>query len=511
VLANTVRAAARRYGERQAFVDASGVALSFRELHIRSDAVARSLLAAGVGPGNRVVLRLPSTMEYVIAYAATAKLGAVTAGINPKLAAPEQDWCEQLAQPCLVLSDTDQVRRLAADGERANAHLPLPELDDNPQRPVAIVFSSGTTGRPKAALFCEHQLTAVAALDAARWADKRGPNVLSPSEFAHVGFMTKLPSQLTMAARTFVLDRWRADDALCVISEQRMTSIAGAAPQIALMLRSPELALRNWSHVRRIVAGGGPSAPTLVSEARQRFGARYSIRYSSTESGGCGTGTAFDADDEEALYTVGKPRGGVQVEIRNDDVLPIANGDVGELWMRSPSQMTCYWNDPTTTAQTIIDGWIATGDMARLDDRGNVILTGRRKEMYTRGGYNVFPTEVEAVLAGHPSVAQVAVYPVADGVMGEIGVAAIVPRSAHNPPTLEELRRYARSRLAAYKLPEDVRYLDSLPLTAMHKVDRRALIEQDRARGEPNNHSRWRDQSRTGAPRLEPTCRDHGS
>jgi acyl-CoA synthetase (AMP-forming)/AMP-acid ligase II len=238
-----------------------------------------------------------------------------------------------------------------------------------------------------------------------------------------------------MAARTFVLDRWRADDALCVISEQPMTSIAGAAPQIALMLRSPELALRNWSHVSRIVAGGGPSAPALVSEARQRFGARYSIRYSSTESGGCGTGTAFDADDEEALYTAGKPRGGVQVEIRNDDVQPVANGDVGELWMRSPTQMTCYWNDPTTTAETIIDGWIATGDMARLDDRGNVILTGRRKEMYTRGGYNVFPTEVEAVLAGHPSVAQVAVYPVADGVMGEIGVAAIVPRSAHDPPT----------------------------------------------------------------------------
>jgi acyl-CoA synthetase (AMP-forming)/AMP-acid ligase II len=303
--------------------------------------------------------------------------------------------------------------------------------------------------------------------------------MLASTQFAHIGFMTKLPWYLRLATRTHILGRWRADDALRTIASQRMPSIGGVAAQMALMLRSPELDRHGWDHVQTIVMGGAASPPALVASARARFGAAYSIRYSSTESGGCGTGTAFDADDDEALHTVGRPRPGIEVTVRSESGSPgspVDEGSIGELWLRSPTQMVGYWRDPMATAATITDdGWLRTGDLARFDERGNVVLAGRSKEMFIRGGYNVYPAEVEAQLMAHPLVAEAVVVPRPDEVMGEIGVAVVVPRDPAAPPDLDEVRRFLAPRLAAYKLPEALRVVDALPLTPMQKVDRRAL------------------------------------
>jgi acyl-CoA synthetase (AMP-forming)/AMP-acid ligase II len=279
-----------------------------------------------------------------------------------------------------------------------------------------------------------------------------------------VGFTTKLPWYLRTGTTTHILGRWRAADVLACVAEHRIPSIGGVAPQMALLLRED---LERWdlSCVSTIVMGGAASPPALVREARERFHAAYSIRYSSTESGACGTGTAFDADDDEALYTVGKPRGGIEIEIREGD----------ELWLRSPTMMAGYWRDPEATAHTLVDGWLRTGDLGAIDERGNLRLLGRSKEMYIRGGYNVYPVEVEAVLADHPLVREVVVVPRPDDVMGEIGVAVVVPIDPAVPPSLEDLRRHGEARLARYKLPEAVHVVDEIPLTPMQKVDRRAL------------------------------------
>ena len=303
--------------------------------------------------------------------------------------------------------------------------------------------------------------------------------MLASTQFAHVGFTTKLPWYLRLATRTHVLARWRADDALRTIAEQRMPSIGGVAPQFALMLRSPEIDRHDWSHVETVVAGGAASPPALVAAVRERFGAAYSIRYSSTESGGCGTGTAFAADDEEALHTVGRPRRGVEVSVRDPKGRPLPPGEVGELWLRSPTQMQGYWRDPEATAATLVDGWLRTGDLASVDERGLVRLAGRAKEMFVRGGYNVYPAEVEAALVAHPAVAEAAVVPRPDPVMGEVGVAVVVPADPAAPPTLEDLRAFLADRLARYKLPEALRVVDALPLTPVQKVDRRRLAAQE--------------------------------
>ncbi|HEX6569116.1 MAG TPA: AMP-binding protein [Acidimicrobiales bacterium] len=487
MIAATVREAARRFGELPAFVDPDDAAVSFTALDRRSDAVAAALAARGVSAGHRVVLRIPSDSGYVVAYAAAAKLGAVTAGVNPRLAPPEQQALVDLADPAVVLADPGELAELLAEGralvDRAG---PPPALPPDPDRPVAIVFTSGTTGLPKGVVFCERQLEAVAAADTGgAWgpAGRGGPAMLASTQFAHVGFTTKLVWYLRLATRTHVLGRWRADAALRTIAEQRMTSIGGVAPQLALMVRSPETERHDWRHVETIVVGGAASPPALVEAARERFGAAYSIRYSSTESGGCGTGTAFDADDDEAFHTVGRPRPGVEVTVRDPDGRPVPGDDVGELWLRSPTQMSGYWRDPAATAATIVDGgWLRTGDLARIDECGLVRLAGRVKEMFIRGGYNVYPAEVEAALAAHPAVAEVAVVARPDPVMGEIGVAVVAPRDPAAPPTLDDVRAFLHDRIAAYKLPEALRLVGELPLTPMQKVDRRSLAHEEAGR-----------------------------
>lgn len=469
-LAATVRAAAALFGDRAAFVDPDGARMSYADLHARSDEVAAGLRAAGVGPGDVVLLRLPSDSAYVVAYAAAAKVGAISAGVNPRLAPPEQDAVAAVADGALVLTSAGDVEALRRPGA-------IPPLDDDPDRPVALVFTSGTTGQPKGALFRERELAAVTRIDVGdAWGDPASAPtpMLAGTQFAHVGFMTKLPWYLRLGTTTHVLGRWRAADALACIAEHRIPSIGGVAPQIALLLRE-DVEAYDVECVTTLIVGGAASPPALVREARDRFGAAYSIRYSSTESGGCGTGTAFDADDEEALFTVGRPRGGIEVRVGDGDGREVLRGEVGEVWLRTPTAMAGYWRDPEGTAAALSGGWLRTGDLGRIDGRGNLRLAGRQKEMFIRGGYNVYPAEVESVLADHPAVAAVAVVPRPDEVMGEVGVAVVVPTVPALPPSLDDLRTYLEPKLARFKLPEALRIVDALPLTPMQKVDRRAL------------------------------------
>ncbi len=479
-LAATVREAARRFGPRVALVDPDGTRLSYDDLDERSTEVAAGMLEGGVGPGDVVLLRLPSDAAYVVAYAAAAKVGAIAAGVNPRLAPPEQEAVARVAGGALTL-------RSAGDVEGLRRPAPITPLPGDPDRPVALVFTSGTTGEPRGALFREAQLAAVTRIDVAdAWGDPTAEPtaMLASTQFAHVGFMTKLPWYLRLGTTTHILGRWRAADALACVAEHRIATLGGVAPQIALLLRE-DLESYDLACVRQLVVGGAASPPTMVREARERFGADYSIRYSSTESGGCGTGTAFDADEEEALFTVGRPRGGIEVGVCDDEAGPLPDGEVGEVWLRSPTTMAEYWRDPAGTERALARDWLRTGDLGCIDERGCLRLVGRLKEMFIRGGYNVYPAEVEAVLADHPSVADVAVVPRPDAVMGEIGVAVVVPVDPGSPPTLASLREFLAPRLAAYKLPEALRLAAEIPLTPMQKVDRRALAAAEAEPGRP--------------------------
>jgi acyl-CoA synthetase (AMP-forming)/AMP-acid ligase II len=396
--------------------------------------------------------------------------GAATAGVNPRLTALEQAACIDRVEPALVIADPDQVAALGVPGGRPDP------IEPDPDRPVAIVFTSGTTGTPKGAWFTDRQLHAVAVYDvgAAVGGDHLIPQYGS-TQFAHIGFTTKLPWYLRMGTTTFLLDRWRAGDVLDLVERERIATIGGVAPQVALMLRDPRFDERDLSAVTLLVMGGAASPPALVEEARRRFGAAYSIRWSSTESGGVGTGTAPDAPDHEALHSVGRPRPGIGIQVRGPDDLPLPHGEIGAVWIRSDASMSGYWNNPEASADALVGGWLRTGDLGTVDASGLLTLAGRQGEMFIRGGYNVFPSEVAGVLAAHPGVADIALIPRRDDLLGEIGVAVVVPADPASPPTLEDLRDHARASLAHHKLPEHLVLVDEIPLTAMQKVDRRTL------------------------------------
>jgi acyl-CoA synthetase (AMP-forming)/AMP-acid ligase II len=287
--------------------------------------------------------------------------------------------------------------------------------------------------------------------------------------------MTKIPWMLASGGTLHVLRRWRADDVLRLTEQYGMPTINAGPTQVALMMRRPDFDTYDLSSVKAIIAGTGPSSPALIVEARERFHCAYSVRYSSTESGGVGLATALDAPDDETLYTVGRPRPGIEAKVADDTGLELPLGEIGELWLRSPAVMSEYWRNPDETARTIVDGWLRTGDLGAKDERGCYRLSGRVKEMFIRGGYNVYPLEVESVLCTHPKVAEIAIVPREDPVMGEIGVAVVVPRDPASPPTLDELRAHGERGLARFKLPEDIRIVERMPLNASDKLDRRAL------------------------------------
>jgi acyl-CoA synthetase (AMP-forming)/AMP-acid ligase II len=350
----------------------------------------------------------------------------------------------------------------------------LPPLTADAERPVAIVFTSGTTGTPKGAVFAARQLDAISEVDGGRrWGG--GGRGLSSTPFAHLGTTTKLPQVLRSGGTTFVMPRWSAGAALEMVERHRITTIGGIPTQVALMLRHEAFGATDVSSVALVALGGGPSTPALVREARAGFGAPVVVRYTCTEAG-VGVGTAPDDPDEDAEETVGRARPGIDLSVRDEGGGRLAVGETGEVCLASAATMTGYWRDPeSTNAVFTDDGAVRTGDLGFLDDRGRLHLSGRAKEMYVRGGYNVFPLEVEAVLAEHPAVAHVAVAPRPDPVMGEIGVAVVVPRFGTSAPTLDELRAFGRGRLASHKLPEALAVVEELPRTAMEKVDRQAL------------------------------------
>ncbi|MHB1583511.1 MAG: class I adenylate-forming enzyme family protein [Acidimicrobiales bacterium] len=478
-----LRAIADVEGDRDAYVEAGGARLTFTEWDRAAEGTAGALAELGAAEGSVVSLLLPSSVDYAVCYLAAMRLGAVTSGVNPRLGPDEVASILARTSPA-VLVHPDEVEppagswravpRHALAGMRR--HPPARRLAAaDPGRPVAVVWTSGTTGEPKGAVFDHRNLTAVSLGAGPLRApfDRR----ISAIPFSHVGYMAHVAEDIGHAMTTVVPSTpWKAGEVLALMAAERVTVGQGVPSQWRLLLDHPDLERTDLSTLRICGTGAAPVPPSLVREMRDRFGCPVVIGYTSTEAA-LTTGSLPDDPPELIARTVGRARDNVELRVVDDGGRPLPPGTLGEVQCRSAAVMRGYWGDPERTAAVLgVDGWLDTGDTGSLDADGYLTLFGRRVEMYLRGAYNVYPVEVERVLAGHPSVAQVAVVGKPDPVLGQIGVAFVVP--ADEPPELDELRRRCRQAIADYKAPDLLVLVDHLPLTAVGKVDKADLSKR---------------------------------
>ncbi len=512
-LVEVLRAAARVNGDVEAYVEPATAdrprrSLTFGAWDRASDGVAGLLAAHGVGPGTVVCILLPSSIDYMVVYGAAVRLGAIASGINLRLAAPEVVSILDRTHPAVTVIDDGAAAPVGAAGTVLTRSDCAGAVDGPPPSawpalassdPVAVVWTSGTTGLPKGAVFDHDSLQAVA--DGTDVLSEPGDRRLSPLPFAHVGSMTRIWDEAANGITTVITPTpWRASDAAPVMEAERITVAQGVPTQWALVLAQPSLSDADLSSLRIAGTGASRVPAELVAALRDALGVPVVVRYTSTEAS-LGTGTVPGDPDEAVATTVGHPVPGVSLVVADEDGTPLATGEVGRVRLRSPAVMRGYWGGPPTgpgaaglvfdeeaTAAVLAeDGWLTTGDFGFVDDDGRLHLVGRANELYIRGGYNVYPAEVEAALGDHPDVEQVAVVGAPDPVLGEVGVAFVVRTAgstADEVTLLAGLRETARASLADYKAPDRVVVVDRLPLTSMMKVDKRALAAL--ASPEPN-------------------------
>ncbi len=539
LLGDWLRTIAREDGARDAFVyrdtpDPSAPVrrLTYADWDRRSDALAAGLAARGFAKGDVLALLLPPRVEYALCYLAAAKIGVITTGINPRFGDGEIDWIlRDSGARAVVTPERHGERELAALARRlgariaslrdvvvvggarlvegkacsrdraveapallpfatlegvseeggASRHPHAPEVALAPDDLVAIVYTSGTTGKPKGATFTYANLEAIRPTRAELLQEYGERSLATGTPFSHVGFMTKIVANVAGAQTTVLLETFKARTVLETIERERITYVGGVPAQFALILMDPELERFDLSSLRTGAIGGAPFTPELVRGIRERLGIELVTRYACTETA-VGTGSRRGDGEERLATTVGRASDIVELRVVDAQREPLPAGEVGEVAIRSPAVMRGYWQQPAATAEVLdADGFYYTGDLGVLDEDGYLKLVGRKKEMYIRGGYNVYPVEVEAVLAEHPQIAQVAVVGIPDTVLGERGVAFVVPRDPGVLPDAQELRAFVGREIADYKVPDRVVVCAELPLTPGLKIDKVALQARARA------------------------------
>ena len=461
-------------------VESTGERISYRELEARVNRAAAALAELGVAAGDRVALALPSEPLYLELYFAAALLGAILIPLNTRLTAPELGFQLDDSEPRVVVrapgSDVparagtqmltpDELRaRLPAHAER---RVPAP----GGESPQVILYTSGTTGRPKGAVL-PHRKTYWNSRNAELYFELVPTDVVVvPIPLFH-SFGLKILSVPTLfvGATAVLVDRFDPIGLQDCVARER-ASLIGAVPVMYQRMLERGLAREKLASLRFAFSAGAALAVETI-ERYWQAGIRLKQGYGQTETSIL---CCLDADDAlRSAGSVGEPVAFGEVRIADEQGHDVAPGTRGEVVVRGPIVMTGYWRRPEETAQSRIGGWHRTGDLGVMDTAGLVTLVGRLKELYISGGENVYPAEVERVLGQHPDVSEVAVVGVPDPQWGEAGRAYVVPASPGFDPAA--LLAWASERLARYKLPREVRVVEELPRTASGKVQKHALL-----------------------------------
>ena len=461
-------------------VEGTGERVSYGELEARVNRAAAALAGLGVRAGDRVALALASEPLYLELYFATALLGAILIPLNTRLTAAELGFQIEDSEPRVVVrapgSDVPAragTRMLEPDELRARmparAERPVPAPGG--ESPQVILYTSGTTGRPKGAVL-PHRKTYWNTRNAELYFELIPTDVVVvPIPLFH-SFGLKILSVPTLfvGATAVLVDRFDPIGLQNCVARER-ASLLGAVPVMYERMLGAGLAREKFATLRFAFSAGSALGVDTI-ERYWQAGIRLKQGYGQTETSIL---CCLDAADARRLAgSVGKPVAFGEVRIADEQGHDLPRGARGEIVVRGPIVMTGYWRRPEETLLSRIDGWHRTGDLGVMDEEGNVSLVGRLKELYISGGENVYPAEVERVLGQHPDVSEVAVVGVPDERWGEAGRAYVVP--AHADFDSARVLAWASSRLARYKLPREVVVVAELPRTASGKVQKHALL-----------------------------------
>ena len=411
----------------------------------------------GIEADDRVAIKLPNTPHYVAAYFGVLRLGAIAVPLNVLLAQPEIDARLEAATPKALVD-----RPLPGEGE---AHVEIAERDED--HPAALLFTSGTTGRPKGAVLTHAGIRAATRFGADALGFTPDDVLLGVAPFPHVLGQQVFVCALLVGAGVSVMQRFEPEPALETMTSTRTTVMFGV-PTMCIALCEAARSAEALPPLRLAHVGGSAVPGRRCARFEETFGAAVHEGYGLTEMSGLAT--TFALERRRKAGSVGRPSNGTEMRIADAD-----ERRVGEVQFRGPSVIRGYWNDPEATAAAIDrNGWLSTGDLGYLDEDRDLFLVDRTKEMIIRGGYNVYPREVEEVLYEHPAVLEAAVVGVPHDSLGEDVAAIVVPRPGTELDP-EELKAWTKQRVAAYKYPRHVVLVAELPKSATGKILKRSI------------------------------------
>jgi long-chain acyl-CoA synthetase len=500
-IAVMLRESARTCPEKVVAISAAG-AMTYAELDAASDRFATGLAARGLVPGDSVCIQLPNVPQFLVSYFGTLKAGCVVVPLNPMYKAGEVAHVLRDSGTRLLLTwvgSVEHAAKAAADvglGEvfvlgmpgtpvplgRPFADLlglapdgPAPLHPTEPGDVAVIVYTSGTTGQPKGAELTHFQLLMNADTPGRLFGIRDDDVVLAVLPLFHVfGLASILNVCVRFAATMTLVPRFEAGTVLEVIQRDRVTIFEGVPTMYVALLNHPDMDGYDLSSIRIGISGGAPIPAEVLDEFERRLGVVILEGYGMSET--AATATFNPSARERRVYSVGKPIWGVEVQIWDGSgtLLPRGRDHVGELVIRGVNVMRGYHGQPAATAAAFDRGWLRTGDLGYADEDGFIFIVDRKKDLIIRGGYNVYPREVEDVLYSHPAIAEAAVIGVPDPWLGQ-EIKAVVALRAGREATEAELVEYVRERLASYKYPRSVEFRAELPKNAANKIVKRDL------------------------------------
>ncbi len=487
-LANMLKATAERHGDRIA-LKLDDVELTYSQLEEASARAAGLIAAKGVEPGDRVAVMLPNVPYFAVLYFGILRAGAVVVPLNPRYGesevayhvedseakllfawhqfAEEAEKGARKAEVELITVEPGKFEELLGDAE-AEAEIRSRERDDA----AVILYTSGTTGAPKGAVLTHGNVAKSTRVATTLVEMSEEDVILGALPFFHVfGQACALNSATKLGACVSLIAKFDPESTLEAIQRDGVTIFEGVPTMYSAVLNFDDRDDYDTSSLRIGIVGGQAMPVEVMEKFEDAFEIEILEGYGLSET--CAIGT-FNYPGERKLGSIGKPVDGVEVKMVDDDRNEVPQGEIGEIAIKGANVMKEYWNKPDETSEELRDGWFHTGDMGHADDDGFVFIDDRKKDMIIRGGENVYPREVEEVLYQHDGIEEVAVVGVEHERLGEEVAAAVVLKEADSV-SADEIRDFAQEKLAKYKCPSKVWFLDELPKGPTGKILKREL------------------------------------